>query len=388
MTAFASDALGKARVAWQGNDALPREPNLAKRTVTSVAPRLRQLSTEVDDAPMLSTDSSSGIDLSRPDGTLNPMIITHAELLATGMSAASVRHDVRRGDLLPLCRGVYVPRDDLPLDEQARHRLRVLGSATRSGYVVSHASAAVLHGLPVGWADLSEVHMTRMRHGGGRLEASRRVHAGVLDPEWCMVVDGVLVTTVARTVVDLAKIVPLYVAVGAADAAVHLRLCTMADLRAALQSVRGHPYSRRSQLAVSLVDGRSESPGESRTRLVLNQARLPATELQISIHDELGRFVGRADGGYTEAGVLWEFDGKTKYGRLLKPGQSVLDVVLDEKERESGFTELGWITVRVVNRDFAEVAGLRGRMMRAVDRSTTPGWLPPRGHFVLTPRFA
>jgi hypothetical protein len=162
----------------------------------------------------------------------------------------------------------------------------------------------------------------------------------------------------------------------------------MADLRAALQSVRGHPYSRRSQLAVSLVDGRSESPGESRTRLVLNQARLPATELQISIHDELGRFVGRADGGYTEAGVLWEFDGKTKYGRLLKPGQSVLDVVLDEKERESGFTELGWITVRVVNRDFAEAAGLRGRMMRAVDRSTTPGWLPPRGRFVLTPRFA
>ena len=304
------------------------------------------------------------------------------------MSAASVRHDVRRGDLLPLCRGVYVPRDDLPLDEQARHRLRVLGSATRSGYVVSHASAAVLHGLPVGWADLSEVHMTRMRHGGGRLEASRRVHAGVLDPEWCMVVDGVLVTTVARTVVDLAKIVPLYVAVGAADAAVHLRLCTMGGLRAALQSVRGHPYSRRSQLAVSLVDGRSESPGESRTRLVLNQARLPATELQISIHDELGRFVGRADGGYTEAGVLWEFDGKTKYGRLLKPGQSVLDVVLDEKERESGFTELGWITVRVVNRDFAEAAGLRGRMMRAVDRSTTPGWLPPRGRFVLTPRFA
>src|SRR5664279_1948035 len=80
------ESLGKATTHCQG------QPNLAKRTVTSVALRLRQLSTAVDDAPMLSTDSSSGIDLSRPDGTLNPMIITHAELLATGMSAASVRH--------------------------------------------------------------------------------------------------------------------------------------------------------------------------------------------------------------------------------------------------------------------------------------------------------
>jgi hypothetical protein len=32
--------------------------------------------------------------------------------------------------------------------------------------------------------------------------------------------------------------------------------------------------------------------------------------------------------------LVGEFDGKVKYGRLLKPGQSVSDVVYDEKVRE------------------------------------------------------
>jgi hypothetical protein len=315
------------------------------------------------------------------------MIVTHAELLAEGRSASSVRHDVRHGDLVPLCRGVYVPRDQLPTEKEARHRLRVLGSSTRSDYVVSHASAAVLHGIPVGWAGLSEVHVTRTSHGGGRIEASRRVHAGVLNPQWCTVVDGVLVTTAARTVVDLAKVAPTYVAVGAADAAVRLKLCTMSELRAALESVRGHPYSRRSQLALSLCDGRSESPGESRTRLVLNGGPLPATELQISIFDEHGRFVGRADGGYPDRGLLWEYDGTTKYGRLLKPGQTIHDVVLAEKERESEFTELTWGIIRIVNRDFAQSAELRDRVARAADRANRPGWLPPRGRYEIGPRF-
>jgi hypothetical protein len=315
------------------------------------------------------------------------MIVTHSKLLTEGRSAASVRHDVRQGDLVPLCRGVYVPRNELPTEAEARHRLRVLGYATRSDYVVSHASAAVLHGIPVGWADLSEVHVTRASHGGGRIEAARRVHAGVLEPHWCTFVDGVLVTTVARTIVDLAKVAPTYVSVGAADAAVQLKLCTMSELWAALESVRGHPYSRRSHLALSLCDGRSESPGESRARLVLNGGGLPATELQISIFDERGRFIGRADGGYPDKGLLWEYDGKTKYGRLLKPGQTILDVVLAEKERESEFTELSWGIIRIVNRDFAQATELRDRVARATERASRPGWLPPRGDYEIGPRF-
>lgn len=316
------------------------------------------------------------------------MFVTHTQLLTEGQSASSVRHDVRTGKLLPLCRGVYIPREIAPPEKEAQHRLKVLASATRSEYAISHASAAVLHGLPVGWADLSEVHVTRARHGGGRIEGGRRVHAGVLDPRWCTVVDGVLVTTVARTVVDLAKIAPTYIAVGAADGALQLKLCSLSELREALESVRGHPFSRRAQRVVNLCDGRSESPGESRARLVLNSGPLPVTELQISVYDDRGRFVGRADGGYLEYGLLWEYDGQAKYGRLLKPGQTIHDVVLAEKQRESEFTELNWSVLRIINKDFAQTNDLHGRVARAADRARRPGWLPPRGSYEIDPRLS
>ena len=121
---------------------------------------------------------------------------------------------------------------------------------------------------------------------------------------------------------------------------------------------------------------------------MLDGGRLPATELQISIFDERGRFIGRADGGYPDKGLLWEYDGKTKYGRLLKPGQTILDVVLAEKERESEFTELSWGIIRIINRDFAQTAELRDRVARAAGRASRPGWLPPRGTYEIGPRFA
>jgi len=154
---------------------------------------------------------------------------------------------------------------------------------------------------------------------------------------------------VGRTLVDLATVERLEVAVAAADATLQTKACRLDDIVAALDSVQGHPYSRRARIAILQVDGRAESPGETRTRLVLNSsgmrldgALVPRSELQISVFDERGRFVGRADGGYPELGVLWEYDGKGKYGALLKPGQSPLDALLAEKRREEQLTELGF----------------------------------------------
>jgi hypothetical protein len=200
----------------------------------------------------------------------------------------------------------------------------------------------------------------------------------------------VAVTTVARTLVDLAKFERLEVAVAAADSALHSNLCGVSELSETLESVRSHPYSRRSSHAMSLVDGRAESPGETRTRLLLNGGPkgavivLPPTDLQVSIFDEKGRFVGRADGGYPEHGVLWEYDGLSKYGQLLAPGQSTLDVILAEKRREERLTELGWIVVRIIAADLGHRADLVERVARAIARSRRPEWLPPRGSYRVT----
>ena len=320
------------------------------------------------------------------------MTITRSELLRSGWSISDVRHSVGRGELVRLCKGVYVTRDEAPTDAEQRHMLRAVAFAQRSEYVVSHASAALLHRLPVGGADLGEVHMTRTGRGGHRHEAGRRVHSGQLPPEMLTTVADIPVTTVARTLVDLAKFERLEVAVAAADNALHDRRCDTAEIDDAMYALRGHPYSRRSGHAMALVDGRAESPGETRSRLLLNAGArraglvLPTTDVQINVFDEAGRFVGRADGGYPDLGVLWEYDGMSKYSRLLKPGQSALDVILAEKRREERLTELGWVVIRIIAEDLRHPEELLERVASAMARSRRPGWLPPRGTYrVLDP---
>jgi len=315
-------------------------------------------------------------------------MITRSELLASGASSSDVRHRVERGDLVRLCKGVYVPRGEAPSDPEKRHLATARAVAYRSDYVLSHVSATLIHGLPVGGADLTEIHMTRSGRGGQRQQAGRHVHAGLLEPQWCTTVDGIPVTTVARTLVDLATVERLEIALAATDAALHVKACCPADIFAALGSVKGHPFSRRAAAAMSQVDGRSESPGETRTRLILNSSatnlggnQLPLTELQISVFDEQGRFVGRGDGGYPELGVLWEYDGKGKYEALLLPGQSPLDAVLAEKKREERLTELGWVVIRIDAADLRDPDRLVQRILAAITRSRRPGWLPPRGSY-------
>ena len=53
-----------------------------------------------------------------------------------------------------------------------------------------------------------------------------------------------------------------------------------------------------------------------------------------------------SDFGWPEQRTVGEFDGKVKYGRLLKPGQDPGDAVFEEKLREDAFRARGWEVVR------------------------------------------
>jgi hypothetical protein len=108
-------------------------------------------------------------------------------------------------------------------------------------------------------------------------------------------------------------------------------------------------------------------------------------ELQFDVYDEIGRFVGRADGGYPDLGVMWEYDGRGKYGELLSPGRTSSDALMAEKRRERGFVELGWTVIRIDNTDLSVMGGVVERLSRAVDAASRPQWNAPRGTFVLRP---
>jgi hypothetical protein len=98
------------------------------------------------------------------------------------------------------------------------------------------------------------------------------------------------------------------------------------------------PRIRRAARAVRLADGLAESPLESVSRLVLHWLRVPPPQLQVSILDQFGRFVGRPDFYWDEYGVIGEADGRAKYDSR--------GVLTSEKLRQEELEELGLIAVR------------------------------------------
>jgi hypothetical protein len=125
----------------------------------------------------------------------------------------------------------------------------------------------------------------------------------------------------------------------------------------------------RARRTATLLDPRSESPGESMSRVVFAEHRIPMPTPQLEVFDELGRFVGRSDFGWIEERTLGEFDGKKKYGRLLlKPGQSPEDALFEEKRREDQLRDLGWEVVRWIWSELYRPAALIERLHRAFAR--------------------
>jgi hypothetical protein len=88
------------------------------------------------------------------------------------------------------------------------------------------------------------------------------------------------------------------------------------------------------------------------TRVQFFRYGIPMPQLQYRVVDHNGVLVGIADFGWEEFRHLGEFDGKVKYQRLLRPGESPSDSVVREKRREDrmraslrGMTRFTWASV-------------------------------------------
>ncbi|MDP9428448.1 MAG: hypothetical protein M3Q47_06015 [Actinomycetota bacterium] len=182
-------------------------------------------------------------------------------------------------------------------------------------------------------------------------------------------VDGIPVTSAARTAVDVARSQPFEVAVLLLDAALRTRAVDLAGLQEALAAVDGATGTRSAARAVQFADGRSESVGESRSRVVLHRLGLMPTTLQLRVRTPGGRLIGRTDFGWDAQRVVGEFDGWVKYGRLLRPGQEPGDVVFEEKLREDEIRGEGWGVVRWTWGDLDVPARLGTRVGRALARA-------------------
>ena len=297
-------------------------------------------------------------------------ILTHGNLLAAGFSSQEIRQARSSGELAGLSRGAYcVGSIYQAADREGRHVLTARAVADRAPHlVVSHLSAAVIHGLPVPRAALGRVHLTRPGRSGWRQDGRSIQHTGVLASSDVIEMAGLRVTSLARTLVDFARTQAFEIGVVAADQALHTSPAIVDELVDVLGRARGLPGAGAARRALLFADGRSESPGESRTRVTCHLVGLQPPDLQCEIFDARPAFVARADLGYLASGVLIEFDGMVKYGDLLRGNRTAQEVLAREKHREDALRELGWLVVRVTWADLADSARLARRLHEALDR--------------------
>ncbi|RIJ70667.1 hypothetical protein D1871_17715 [Nakamurella silvestris] len=234
--------------------------------------------------------------------------------------------------------------------------------------VLSHVSAAVLHGLPVWDIPLGRVHITKSRSSGGHRNSRLHTHPAPLDPAEVTTVGRYLVTSVARTVVDLARASGFEQEVVVADAALHRGLVQPAELQAELAKVHRRHGASMARQVVAFASPLSESVGESRSRVLFDRHGLPRPTEQFEVVDADGHPCGRADFAWEDGRLVGEFDGYVKYEKLLRPGESSGQAVFREKRREDSFREAGSVVIRWVWADLDEPAALVRRLGRALKK--------------------
>lgn len=188
--------------------------------------------------------------------------------------------------------------------EQDSERARAALVRAGRTAVVSHELAALAHGLDL--VDDPVARLTVPRNASRRVVPGWQVRRAPLPAADVVEVAGLRLTTPARTVADLCRVLPPDRAVATADSALRTGAVSLEELALGRALGRG---AARLRLVGSLVDPRSASVLESLLRVLLALAGLPAPEPQYVVRDRAGGFVGRVDLCWPAARLVVEADG-------------------------------------------------------------------------------
>jgi predicted transcriptional regulator of viral defense system len=332
-------------------------------------------------------------------------VATRSELAAAGVTETQLRRQLRKGALLPVRRGAYVLPELVAAaagDPAREHALaaaaaiRLAGSRSRSrssssagpgssagppsstagvsstagtgtraaaGIAASHQSAAIIHGLDLlTQPDHAVLTLTRNPHGSRSRSdrAAAIVHIADLPPDQVTVQHGVPVTTIARTIVDLARTLPLTDGVVLADVALHARQASRSELAAVLATCTRWPGARRAERVTAFSDPRAESALESVARLAFDELGLPPPKLQAWVGDD-DRVIGRVDFLWSEYRTIGEADGAIKY---LEPQRAIGQLGRDAWLREAGFEVVHFSWQQISKVPWQVAASLRAAFER------------------------
>ena len=235
---------------------------------------------------------------------------------------------------IPVYPGVHVPRG-VELSAVQRSRAAWLWSRRR-GVLAGLSAAATLGAKWIAPGLPAELIHTNRRHPPMLVVHTDYVGSGEIQR-----VDGMCVTTAARTAFDIGRRVGLESGVQRIDALMNATDVKVTDIEAVAEmhpGVRGLTQLRQT---LKLVDGGAESPYESLTRLLFVRAGFPPPETQIPVLDEYGVVIAVIDMGWREFLVGVDFEGAHHW---TDPKQRRWDV-----ERYTRLPELGWADIRVTS---------------------------------------
>jgi very-short-patch-repair endonuclease len=192
-------------------------------------------------------------------------VVSRRQLLQLGVGAGALRRRVESGHLQPVHFGVYAV-GHMAIVEEGRWMAAVL--AAGPGAVLSHRTAGVLWGFVD--SNPGPIHVTAK--GCGRSREGLLFHrSDTLDPAQCASRRGIPLTTVARTLVDMAATVPHWELRRSFDEADHLELVRPQELANLCNRTRG----RR---------------GTGRLRALLRKRRGPLRETRSTLERRFLRF--------------------------------------------------------------------------------------------------
>jgi hypothetical protein len=266
---------------------------------------------------------------------------------------------VQRGELLRIGWGYYATADLAELipalpDGRLLLSAAAVAAALGPSAAVSHQTAAQLHGLSMLGPPPAELSITRPPGAGSRsARPGVRVHCAALPAEHVGGRLGVPVTTVARTVIDLSRVLDFRSGVVVADSALQQKLTSKNELAAVIAACQRWPGLRKAAQVAEFADGGAESPLESLARIVFRDGGLPPPELQVEIRDS--EFIGRVDFLWRRFRTIAEVDGAGKYDNR--------DLARRELRRDKRFREAGY---EVVHFDWKEINGDPGYVVTSV----------------------
>jgi len=267
-------------------------------------------------------------------------VVARRQLLGAGLSPTIVRDGVRGGRLVRIHRGVYAV-GHARLRREGWWLAAVLAVGPQA--VLSHRDAAGLHGLrPANHARVDVTTTDRGRTGGPRIATHVTT---VLDAQDVTTVAGIPVTTVARTLVDLAYVVPRDHLTKAIREAERQRVFDLRAVEAAMARTAGRRGPGHRALKEAIEEYSALGLSATRSFLEdaflrrLRDAGLPRPGVNVLVEGF------QVDAVWRASKLVVELDGWASHHTRRAFEQ--------DRERDAALTAAGWRVVRFTHREIA-----------------------------------